>query len=355
MSAPLHRVAIVGATTLKGRELKDVLAGSQFPVEDVRLLDDDESLGQLDAVGDEATFVQGVRPEQFEGVDLTFFACDAAFTRRHVALPRRAGSAIVDLSAALEDEAPVRAPLVETELAGAAAKKPQGTAAPRAMVVAHPAAVVLALLLSRVQRAAGLRSAVVTAFEPASEHGKPALDELHTQTVHLLSFQSLPTEVFDAQLAFNLLPRYGEESKLSLEGTEQRIRSHFEKITAGGLPVPSLMLVQAPTFHSHCFSIYIEARNKVSAQELAQALDGGMVSVTGGAADAPSNVSVAGQDQVLVSLRQDRANQNGWWLWAASDNLRVAALTAVDCALLLMEARPAAGALKKSAARRKAK
>ena len=79
-----------------------------------------------------------------------------------------------------------------------------------------------------------------------------------------------------------------------------------------------------------------------------------MVSVTAGAADAPTNVSVAGQDQVLVSLRQDRANQNGWWLWAASDNLRVAALTAVDCALLLMEARPAVPA-KKPAARRKAK
>jgi len=354
MSAPLHRVAIVGAATLKGRELKDVLADSRFLAEEVRLLDDDESLGQLDAVGDEATFVQSVRAEQFEGVDLTFFACDAAFTRRHVALPRQAGSAIVDLSAALEDEAPVRAPRVETELAAAAAKKPQGTAAPTAMVVAHPASVVLALLLSRVHRAAGVRSAVVTAFEPASEHGKPGLDELHTQTVHLLSFQSLPTEVFDTQLAFNLLSRYGEESKLSLQGVEGRILAHFGKIASGGLPVPSLMLVQAPTFHSHAFSIYIDAHQKLSAKELAKALDGGMVSVTGDAADAPTNVSAAGQDQVLVAVRKDPARESGWWLWAASDNLRIAALTAVDCAVLLTEARPAAQAPKNAAARRRA-
>ena len=353
MSAPLHRVAIVGAATLKGRELKDVLAASSFPAEDVRLLDDDESLGQLDAVGDEATFVQSVRAEQFEGVSLTFFAADAAFTRRHVALPRQAGSAIVDLSYALEQEAPVRAPQVEVELTGAARKGP-GTAAPAAMVAAQPAAVVLALLLARVHRAAGVRSAVVTAFEPASENGKTALDELHTQTVRLLSFQSLPTEVFDTQLAFNLLPRYGEESKLSLTGVEQRILSHFEKITGGSLPVPSLMLVQAPTFHSHCFSIYIEAHKKVSAEELAKALHGGMVSVTEGQGEAPTNVSVAGQDQVLVEVRQDRANENGWWLWAASDNLRVAAFTAVDCALLLMEQRSAPLASKKPAARRKA-
>lgn len=354
MSVPLHRVAIVGAATLQGRELKDVLAGSHFPAEDVRLLDDDESLGQLDAMGDEVTFVQSVRAEQFEHVDLTFFACEAEFTRRHAGLARKAGSAIVDLSSALEGEAPVRAPRVEMELAAASAKKPHGTAAPTALVAAHPAAVALALLLARVQQAAGLRSAVVTAFEPASEHGKRSLNELHVQTVNLLSFQSLPTEVFDSQVAFNLLSHYGEESKLSLESVERRILAHFETITSGSLPVPSLMLVQAPIFHSHSFSIYIEALQKISAQELGKALHGGMVSVSEGAGDAPSSVSAAGQDQVLVAVRQDPARENGWWLWAAADNLRLAALTAVDCALLLMEARPATAASNRPGARRKA-
>ena len=52
----LFRVAIVGAATLKGRELKEVLTDRNFPSQDVRLLDDDESLGQLEAVGDEPTF-----------------------------------------------------------------------------------------------------------------------------------------------------------------------------------------------------------------------------------------------------------------------------------------------------------
>jgi aspartate-semialdehyde dehydrogenase len=222
------------------------------------------------------------------------------------------------------------------------------------MVAAHPAAVVLALVLGRVQKAVGLERAVVTVFEPASEHGKRGLDEMHAQTVHLLSFQSLPTEVFDTQVAFNLLSRYGEEAKPTLESVEERIRRHFEKITSGSLPVPSLMLVQASTFHSHGFSIYIEARERTSAKELAKVLDGGMVSVSEGASDAPTNTSAAGQDQVLVALRQDAAHENGWWLWATADNLRIAALTAVDCALLLMEVRPAGAESKKSVAGRKA-
>lgn len=354
MSARLNRVAIVGASTLKGKELKDVLAGSRFPAEEVRLLDDDESLGQLDAVGDEITFVQSVRAEQFERVDLAFFACEAEFTRRHVGWARKAGSAIVDLSAALGEEAPVRAPRVEMELAAAAAKKPHGTAAPTALVAAHSASVVLALLLARAHQAAGVRAAVATVFEPASEHGKRGLDELHAQTVHLLSFQSMPTEVFDSQVAFNLLSRYGEESKPSLESVEQRILAHFEKITAGSLPVPSLMLVQAPAFHSHSFSIYIEAQKKIPAKELARSLNGGMVTVTEGASDAPTNVSAAGQDQVLLAVRKDPAHENGWWLWAASDNLRIAALNAVDCALLLVEARSPKAESRSPVARRRA-
>src|SRR3954468_23755268 len=100
----LRRVAIVGAGSLKGKELKEKVDERKVPAVDVKLLDDDESLGQLDAVGDEATFIQSVRPEHFEHVDFAFFASDAEFTRRHWQLARDAGCVVVDLSYALEDE-----------------------------------------------------------------------------------------------------------------------------------------------------------------------------------------------------------------------------------------------------------
>ena len=46
----LFRVAIVGGATLKGKELKDVLEERNFPAQEIKLLDDDESLGQLERV-----------------------------------------------------------------------------------------------------------------------------------------------------------------------------------------------------------------------------------------------------------------------------------------------------------------
>ena len=51
-----------------------------------------------------------------------------------------------------------------------------------------------------------------TVFEPASEHAQKGMDELHEQTVNLLSFQQLPKNIFDTQVAFNMVSRYGEQA-----------------------------------------------------------------------------------------------------------------------------------------------
>jgi aspartate-semialdehyde dehydrogenase len=333
----LYRVAIVGAGTLKGKELAELLPETSFPTIDVKLLDDDESLGQLEPVGDEVTFVQKVTKENFEGVDFSFFAAQAEFTRKAWDMSRNAGSAILDLSYALEDvpNAKIRSGWLERELREAPAPELE----PGPVVVAHPAAVVLALLLVRAQKAAKVRSAIATLFEPASEHGRAGMDELHEQTVNLLSFQEMPKGVFDAQVAFNLLARYGEQAKSTLESGERRIVSHFKAITGDQAPVPSLMLVQAPIFHGHVFSLYVELESPRSIGDISQIIGGEHVSLTR-LEDSPSNVSAAGQEDVLAWIRPDALRENGFWIWAAADNLRLMALNAIDCAQQMAASRP---------------
>src|ERR1017187_3294052 len=98
----LYRAAIVGAASLQGKEVAEMLNERNFPAADIRLLDDDESMGQLEATGDEISFIQRVRAEQFENVDFTFFASDEESTRKNWKDARDAGSAIIDLSASLE-------------------------------------------------------------------------------------------------------------------------------------------------------------------------------------------------------------------------------------------------------------
>ena len=332
------RLAIVGAATLKGRELKEVLSERNFPAYDTRLLDDDESLGQIDAVGDEPTFIQTVMPEHMENVDFTFFTSDEGYTRTTWEMARNAGSDIIDLSFALEGAKGVslRAPWVEREL-GITPSIDFGGAP---VVIAHPAAIVLALLLLRIQKVSPIDRAVVTVFEPASEHGRRGMDELHEQTVNLLSFQQLPRTVFDVQVAFNLIDRFGEKSLPPLASVEERILRHFRAIAGDEVAVPSLMLLQAPIFHGHAFSVYIETTNPMKLEEANDALVGSHIEMAQGFEDAPSNVNAAGQEQIQVALRKDLGHANGLWVWAASDNLRIGAVAAVECAESMIAGRP---------------
>lgn len=332
------RVAIIGASSLKGKELKDVLSDRNFPAADVKLLDDEDSLGQVEAVGDEPTFIQSVLPEHLEHVDFTFFASDEAYTAKSWNLAKDAGSEIIDLSYALENHQGValRAPWIEKEFG----KEQKVELASAPVVIAHPASVVLALLLARVQQSARVRHVNATIFEPASEHGKRGMDELHDQTVNLLSFQQMPMAVYGTQVAFNLVRDYGEESKPATADIERRIAEHFRRITGGRVTVPSVMLLQAPVFHAHTFSIYIELESAVALEDFQRSLSGEHVELTRPLDNAPSNVNVAGQTQVQVAVRRDAVRENGYWIWAASDNLKIMATLAVECAEEMMATRP---------------
>jgi aspartate-semialdehyde dehydrogenase len=333
-----YRVAIVGAGSLKGKEVAEVLTDRNFPSLDVKLLDDDESLGQLESVGEEVTFIQTVRAEQFENIDFTFFASDPECTRKNWKTARKAGSVIVDLSFALEDEpgALVRSPWIERQLGQIQAPELQ----PGPSVVAHPASVVLALLLLRAQKGGAVKRATATIFEPASEHGQKGMDELHEQTVNLLSFQQLPKNVFDTQVAFNMVARYGEQAMPPLASVEARVLKHYRLIAGKDAPVPSVLLVQAPIFHGHAFAVHLEMDSPVDISEMAKVLAGEHVNLTHLAEDAPSNVNAAGQGDILLSMVPDANDPNGVWLWAASDNLRIAASTAVECAETMAATRP---------------
>jgi aspartate-semialdehyde dehydrogenase len=334
----LYRAAIVGAASLRGKEVAEMLNERNFPAADIRLLDDDESMGQLEAMGDEISFIQRVRADQFENVDFAFFASDEETTRKNWKDARDAGSAIIDLSAALEKEAgaSVRSVWMERERG----QLPAPDLQPGPCVTAHPVAVTLALLLSRAKKAGAIHRAVATIFQPASEHGQRGMDELHQQTVNLLSFQPLPKEVFDAQVAFNMVARYGQKSQPALDSVEARVTRHFQKIAGNGAPQPSVLLLQAPIFHGHALAVFVEMENPVNVQVLSQALAGDHVAIPGADEDSPSNVSSAGQADIQLSLKVDPVQPNGVWLWAAADNLRIAALTAVECAESMTATRP---------------
>ena len=337
----MYKIAIAGASTLLGRELKEVLSDSPLAESTFVLLDEEEAQGQLDQVGDEVTFVQAIGLDSFDKVDFTFFAGNEALTRKHWRLALRAGSTVLDLSGALDQETGV---LVRAPWLGSAALDVDLFTP--AVVPAHPAALAIAMLLERLQATAPIRFAAATLLEPASAFGRAAMDELHQQTVSLLSFQGVPRAAFDAQSAYNLLIGLGESAAINLGAEEARIRRHYQALGDGRWPALALQVILAPVFHGHAFSIAVELERPAEIAALEEALGGDHVDLIMEDTDSPSNLSATGQNDVLVRLRTEKDGRNPnvssrIWLWAASDNLKLHAQNAVECALDLRRLRPA--------------
>jgi aspartate-semialdehyde dehydrogenase len=339
-----YRIAIVGAATIQGKQLSEALAESSFAASEFVLLDDQESMGQLEAVGDEVTFIQPISPDSFDHIDFSFFTRSDEMTLRHWRAAQAAGSSILDLTSALEGEPGVLvyAPWVTEALGETSAAAAPGLQTP-AVVPAHPAAIALALLMEQMQQAGAIQSASATVMEPASEYGRAALDELHQQTISLLSFQSLPTQFFDVQVAFNTLGAFGESSKVNLGLSEARIRRHYALLSGGRLPQLSLQLVNVPVFHGHTFSIAVEYERPVTMEQVQTCLSGSHVELLQSDIDSPGNLQSVGDKGVSVRARFEQpgiSQSQKVWLWASADNLELSSMNAIECAQELRKLRP---------------
>jgi aspartate-semialdehyde dehydrogenase len=317
-------IALVGSETLLGREIREVFSETSLG-EQLRLLaGDEEESARISVIGDEPAILKRLDPDEIEDAAIVILAGSEESST--AALAANPPGVVIDLTGATEEDpdARVRAPQLEGSDFRPDREGPQ--------VTAHPAALAIALVLTRIHRAYAISRAIVQIFEPASERGKSGIDELQKQVVSLLSFQQIPKEVFGAQLGFNMLPKLGEESAVQLHEVEDRIDRHLATLlerTATGMPMPSIRVSQAPVFHGYSFSMWIEFEEAPDVNSLEEALVGDWIDVRGADVEPPDNVGVAGQSGVTVgAITPDRNDGNAVWLWAAADNLRLIAETA---------------------------
>lgn len=317
-------IAIVGGETLLGRELREVLTGGPRHAEIKLVGAFEEGIGILTSEGDQAGFISPLEQEALAGAAVAVLAGAPQTSRRAMDLIAKLEKppTLIDCTGSLEDRpaARLRAPLVEATTSLWA----PGTI----HVIAHPAATALTLLFKHLRQSSAIRRSVVQVFEPASERGQAGIDELQRQTVNLLSFKTLPKEVYDTQVGFNLVARYGEEARESLQSIQTRIESHLASLIGplAGVPLPSLRLIQAPVFHGYTFSVWVEFEEAPSLEALSELLDTPFIEVRGPDVEAPSNVGVAGQSGLtLGAIDADPNNRQAVWFWVAADNLRITA------------------------------
>ncbi len=332
------RAAVVGASTLLGKEVASEMGASSAAGWDLVLLDaGEETEGQLTVAGDEPHVIKALDADSMEGLDVVFFAGEPAMTQEYGKRALKAGAAVVDLTGVLAGEPGfvMRSPWLK------AGKRPDlmtaGIAAP------HPAALMLALVAERLRELYGAVEIAATVLEPASQAGVAGVDELHQQTVGLLAFKDLPKSVFDAHVAFNVQGALGDEAKMPLAGIQRQIGADARALLGSNFQgAISVSVLQAPVFHGYVISAYLRLREADgSAEGVRSALRG--APVVAEEETAPSNQASVEAGDLLIRVQEDvdhGENGRAFWLTLAADNLRLAARNAVGAAMELAALRP---------------
>ncbi|MBC7529708.1 MAG: aspartate-semialdehyde dehydrogenase [Chthonomonadaceae bacterium] len=327
-----YRVAIAGATGAVGTEFLSLLASREFPLESLRLLASERSVGRSLVFRGRAYPVDLLEPDAFEGIDIAFFSAGGTRTKEFAPDAVRAGALVVDNSSAYRMDPNV--PLVIPEV------NPEDIAKHRG-IIANPncSTIILLMALAPIRALAPVRRVVVSTYQAASGAGAQAMQELLDQTNDVLKDRPITPNVFPYPIAFNLFSHNTKIDETGYNEEERKMINETRKI----LHEPNLRLsatcIRVPVLRAHSESVNIEfeagQRPSISAIREALAKFPGVEVVDNREENFfPMPIDASGRDEVLVGrIREDLSNEDAIELFLSGDQiLKGAALNGIQIA-----------------------
>jgi aspartate-semialdehyde dehydrogenase len=328
-------VAVVGATGVVGREMTEILEERKFPLNEFVPLASERSEGERVQCSGKSWVVKKLTKESFKDVDIALFSAGAERSLEFAPYAVKAGAVVIDNSSAFRMDPTV--PLVVPEVNGHAIAKHTG-------IISNPncSTIGLLMVLKPIHDVAQIKRVVVTTFQSVSGTGKKAVDELAKQTVALLNFRDVETDVYPHQIAFNCIPHIGAFLENGSTKEEMKIVNETRKIMGDDSIRVTATAVRVAVFRCHSESVNIETGRKISANEVRAVLSAkpGVIVYDDPKRNLyPIAIDVAGKDETYVGrIREDESIPNGINLWLVSDNVRKgAALNAVQIAEALIK------------------
>jgi aspartate-semialdehyde dehydrogenase len=328
-------VAILGATGRVGQELLKVLEQRDFPVDQLKLLASARSKDTTVTFKGKDYAVTEPTAESFKGVDIVLSSAGEAISKEWVPIAVEQGAVVIDNTNAYRMEPMV--PLVVPEVNAHVLHKHNG-------IIANPncSTAQLVVVLKPLHEAAGLERVIVSTYQSVSGAGKEAMDELEQQTRATLNDQEFKPQVFQRQIAFNLIPHIDKFLDNGYTKEEMKVVNESRKM----LEIPDLPItctaVRVPVVISHSESVTVDLKRALSPAQAREILaDSPAIEVWDNPDEAlyPTPLDAVGEDPVYVGrIRRDTSSQTGLNLWVVADNLRIgAALNAVRIAEYLLK------------------
>ena len=336
-----YRVVVVGATGSVGREMLNILAERQFPLDDIAAVASPRSQGDIVDFGEDGRElkVQSIEHFDFTGWDMALFAAGSGPAKAHAPRAAAAGCTVIDNSSLfrMDHDVPLIVPEVNPEAIDKYRKR---------NIIANPncSTAQMVVALKPLHDAATIKRVVVSTYQSVSGAGKEGMDELFEQTRAVFVNDEKTIRKFTKQIAFNVIPHIdsfvGPETGYDGYTKEElKMVQETRKILDPNIEVTATC-VRVPVFVGHSEAINIEFERPISVAEAQRILreapgimlidkreDGGYI----------TPVECVGDFATYVSrVRKDPTVPHGLVLWCVSDNLRKgAALNAVQIAELL--------------------
>ena len=330
-----YKVVVAGATGNVGREMLNILAEREFPVDEIAALASRKSLGTEVSFGDKTIKTKDLDTFDFTGWDIALFAVGSEATKVYAPKAAAAGCVVIDNSSLYryDPEVPLIVPEVNAEAIQGYAKK---------NIIANPncSTAQMVVALKPLHDRAKITRVVVSTYQSVSGAGKEGMDELWNQTKAVYNpTDEVPPKKFSKQIAFNVIPHIDVFLDSGETKEEWKMVAETKKILDPKIKVTATC-VRVPVFVGHSEAINIETEEFLDwqeAQDILREAPGVMLVDKREPGGYITPIECVGEFATYVSrVRQDSTIENGLNLWCVSDNLRKgAALNAVQIAELL--------------------
>jgi len=329
------KVAVLGATTMVGKEILSVLAERGFPADEVIALSSRKAMGAEVSFGEKTLKTRDVDEFDFSTIQLCIMATGDQPARKYGA-KISASCVVIDTSRAFRND-----PQVPLIVSGVNAGAIEGYS--KRNIISVPDGVVsqLVTVLKPLHDAAGVTRAVVSTYQSVGGEGQRAIDELWVQTKGLYVNQAPDPKEFPRQIAFNVIPQIDDVMDDGFTEEEWRVSHEVRKIVDNDIQVVA-SCVRVPTFVGVGQMVHLELAEPLPANEARKILreaPGIMLIERKGEEGAyVTPIEAVGEWATFVSrVRDDLTVENGLAMWIVSDDLRNGgSLLSVQAAELLL-------------------
>jgi aspartate-semialdehyde dehydrogenase len=330
-----YKVVVAGATGNVGREMLNILAEREFPVDEIAALASRKSLGTEVSFGDKTVKTKDLDTFDFTGWDIALFAVGSDATKIYAPKAAAAGCVVIDNSSLYRYDPQI--PLVVPEVNAEAVDQYKNK-----MIIANPncSTAQMVVALKPLHDRARIKRVVVATYQSVSGAGKEGIDELWDQTKGMyVPGQEVAPKKFSKQIAFNVIPHIDVFLDDGSTKEEWKMVAETKKILDPKIKVTATC-VRVPVFVGHSEAINIEFEEPLDwqeAQDILREAPGVMLVDKREPGGYVTPVECVGDYATYISrVRQDSTIENGLSLWCVSDNLRKgAALNAVQIAEVL--------------------